>query len=158
MNFRLLALTALLLIQAPAQAAPFTFSADGQEATDQATGLIWRRCAEGMAWANATCTGTALSFTHEHALLRAKSEAIASANAWRLPSVKELVSLVDRTRTSPAIDVAAFPATPSAWFWSSSPYAGDSYRAWYVYFGLGYVSTYGRNSGDGAVRLVRASQ
>jgi hypothetical protein len=155
-------LALLLFAQAPApalaqQAARFTYSADGQEVTDQATGLIWRRCAEGMAWASTTCTGSALNFTHENALTRAKTEATASGKAWRLPNVKELSSLVDRAHVSPAIDVAAFPATPSSWFWSSSPYAGDSGDAWYVLFSDGFVNRNYRNVSY-AVRLVRASQ
>jgi len=155
-------LALLLFAQAPApalaqQAARFTYSADGQEVTDQATGLIWRRCAEGMAWASSTCTGSALNFTHENALTRAKTEATASGKAWRLPNVKELSSLVDRSRCYPAIDVAAFPATPSSWFWSSSPYAGGSYSAWLVSFYNCYVSYNFRFNGN-AVRLVRASQ
>jgi hypothetical protein len=150
-------LAALLLAPSLAQAAPFTSSADGQEVTDQASGLIWRRCAEGMVWDSTTCTGTALTLTHENALLRAKTEATTSAKAWRLPNVKELASLVDRGRTSPAIDVAAFPATPSTWFWSSSPYAGYSYVAWDVYFGDGGVD-YNLRYLNVAVRLVRASQ
>ena len=144
----------------PISTAPATTSltqGDGQEVTGQVTGLIWRRCAEGMAWDNSTCSGTALTFSHENALLRAKTEATASAKPWRLPNVKELASLVDRSRTLPTIDVTAFPATPFGGFWSSSPYAGDSSYAWYVSFSYGYVDYSSRNDYD-AVRLVRASQ
>jgi hypothetical protein len=32
------------------------------------------------------------------------------------------------------IDVAAFPNTPAAYFWTSSPFAGSSGNAWVVDF------------------------
>ena len=56
---------------------------------------------------------------------------------WRLPTIKELVTIVDLSRaTTPMIDPNAFPGTPpSASFWSSSPAAGSPSLAWYVNFG-----------------------
>jgi hypothetical protein len=41
---------------------------------------------------------------------------------WRLPEISELTSILDSSRTTPAIDPTAFPGTPSALFWSASPY------------------------------------
>jgi len=157
MKSLLFSLALLGLVPSGAQAAPFTLSGDGQEVTDQATGLIWRRCMEGMSWDGSTCSGSESTYTHEYALVRARTEATASGKAWRLPNIRELSSIVDRSRASPSIDPAAFPATPLAFFWSSSPYAGDSDYAWYVFFDDGYVNGYARG-GNYAVRLVRASQ
>ncbi len=148
----------LLALVGSAQAVgPYTYSTDGAEVTDTKTGLVWRRCAEGMSWSGSTCTGSAASYTHSDALLRAASEATASGKAWRLPNVKELESIVDASRSGPAIDIAAFPATPSSWFWSSSPVAGYSGDAWGVGFGNGYVG-YDYRDGNLAVRLVRSGQ
>jgi len=132
----------------------FVPSRDGQEVTDTKTGLIWRRCAEGMTFKVNTCTGSYKSYTHEAALKRATQEATRTGVSWRLPNVKELASIVDRSRQSPAIDIKAFPATPSQWFWSSSPYVGSPDLAWGVFFNDGGVS--GDHRGDAnAVRLVR---
>lgn len=140
----------------------YQVSADGQEVTDTTTNLIWRRCAEGMSWDGTTCTGSAVTYTHANALQRAQSEANASGKAWRLPNVKELVSIVDQSRYCPAIDNIAFPATPSTYagsdthFWSSSPYVGNSSNAWQVHFCTGEAN--GPNSArtnSYAVRLVR---
>ncbi len=39
---------------------------------------------------------------------------------WRLPSYKELFSIVDTTLSNPPIDSTAFPGTPAVLFWSSS--------------------------------------
>ncbi len=163
-----------------ASAQPFTISADGSEVTDQKTGLIWRRCAEGMNWDGATCAGTAATFPHEAALQRATAQV---TNAiWRLPNIKELFSIVDESRSIPAIDLAIFPATPSNqfWsnsivdgspsipaidstafhntpaqtFWSTSSLVGTPGIAWTVNFNHGHVINNNRYSGY-YVRLVR---
>jgi hypothetical protein len=135
----------------------YTVSADGQEVTDNQTKLIWRRCAEGMVYSGGTCTGTASTFTHQAALQRAAAQASSAGIAWRLPNVKELSSIADKSLVYPAIDSTAFPATPPLWFWSSSPLVGYSNYAWYVYFNVGYVYGYLRDD-SGYVRLVRAGQ
>ncbi|MEQ1837635.1 MAG: DUF1566 domain-containing protein, partial [Candidatus Nitrotoga sp.] len=139
----------------------YTVSANGQEVTDNQTKLIWRRCAEGMDWDGTTCAGVAGTFTHEAALIRARDQAVSTAIAWHLPNVRELSSIVDRSRSNPAIDPAAFPATPVNVFWSASPLVGyASGYAWGVDFGdgvvdLSYLNV--RNSSN-PVRLVRAGQ
>jgi hypothetical protein len=57
---------------------------------------------------------------------------------WRLPTLKELQSLVDYSQTTPpTIDSTAFPGEPPVWFWSASPLAGSSSYAWNVDFGHG---------------------
>ncbi len=153
------ALCATLWASAPAQAAGprFVPSAAGDEVTDTQTGLVWRRCAEGQAWAGSTCAGSATTMTWDGALSHAQSQAASTAQAWRVPNVKELRSLVNLAKTSPAIDTAAFPNTPSDWFWTSTPYAGDADYAWIVVFYSGSVSNSNRYNGY-AVRLVRAAQ
>jgi hypothetical protein len=147
----------LALLSGAAAAQPYTLSADGLEVTDQKTGLIWRRCAEGLLWNGSTCTGTALTFTHESALARAKEVSGLTAVAWRLPNIKELASIADKSLSNPAIDATAFPATPANVFWSASPYIGYPAYAWNVYFLNGYVNYYSRTN-TYYVRLVRAGQ
>jgi hypothetical protein len=129
--------------------ASYTYSANGAEVTDAKTGLTWRRCSEGQSWSGSTCVGSADTFTHEQALAHAKTQ-----SGWRLPNVKELSSLVDSSRVNPAIDITAFPATPSAWYWSSSPYAGWAGVAGGVGFGGGQVGFNWRDYLN-HVRLVR---
>ncbi|MBB1073112.1 DUF1566 domain-containing protein [Rhodoferax sp. 4810] len=77
-------------------------------------------------------------------------------NDWRMPSVKELVSIVNYNSYDPAIDANYFPDS-SSWFWSGSPYAGSSYYAWYVHFSDGGANYNDRDVGY-HVRLVRAGQ
>jgi hypothetical protein len=157
--------TALLLVSlvGAAQASPFFVSADGAEVTDSKTGLIWRRCAQGMTLAPVagvlSCTGTVTTFTHEAALAHARAQAASTGVAWRLPNVKELSSIVDRSRSSPSIDPVAFPATPASTFLSSSPSVESPNLVWAVEFSHGHVARElnGRNV-SAALRLVRAGQ
>jgi hypothetical protein len=73
---------------------------------------------------------------------------------WRLPSMKELLTIVDFTRADPAIDAMVFPDTPSDYFWSSSPLAGSSSAAWGVNFNKGSAGA-GPFDFTGRVRCVR---
>lgn len=74
---------------------------------------------------------------------------------WRLPTMVELYSLVDFTRSDPAIDIAAFPNTPSSYFWTSTAVTGDPSRAWGIYFFYGSAST-STVSSTVQVRCVRS--
>jgi Protein of unknown function (DUF1566) len=72
---------------------------------------------------------------------------------WRLPTIGELQTLVDET-TNPALDTAAFPGTPSEYFWSSSPVIDDAARAWTAFFTNGSTYSFGVTAAKN-VRCVR---
>ena len=59
---------------------------------------------------------------------------------WRLPTLKELLTLVDRSVKLPAIDLIAFPNTKSYLFWTTTLYAPSSGEAWLVDFSWGNAS------------------
>lgn len=72
---------------------------------------------------------------------------------WRLPSRKELLSIVDYGNTTPMIDNDYFPSS-SALTWTSAPFALGTSSAWGVNFGTGNsYSLDKRNSNQ--IRLVR---
>jgi hypothetical protein len=77
-------------------------------------------------------------------------------NDWRLPTKAELNNIVSRDRVSPAIDATYFPNTLNSYYWSASPHASVSYRAWIVAFSYGNDSAIDKDS-TYSVRLVRAS-
>jgi len=92
-------------------------------------------------------------------------------NDWRLPTPKELQSIVDYNRSSPAIDTDWFPNTPSTdpyvtsspggFFWSGVSYAADATVAWGVNIADGTSFMDGNKAikaRDHAVRLVRGGQ
>ena len=58
---------------------------------------------------------------------------LCGSNAWRLPTKDELLGIV-KTSESPTIDNSWFPNTVEWYYWTSSPYAGYVYAAWYVSF------------------------
>lgn len=99
----------------------FTASADAQEVTDLQTGLVWRRCAEGMRFAGGSCTGASTVVKHEQALQLASAQAAAAGVAWRLPNAKELLGLFRSAGVSPALDTVAFPKSAVTGLWASTP-------------------------------------
>ena len=78
-------------------------------------------------------------------------------NNWRVSTVAELSSIVNKGTFNPAIDTDYFPNTASSWFWSSSPVANDPIIAWGIYFYDGYDYGVYRDF-NGRVRLVRSGQ
>jgi hypothetical protein len=77
---------------------------------------------------------------------------------WRLPTVKELLTIVDESRRNPAIDPTAFPGLldlQSSEFWSSSLRAGDSSVVWSVSFRISGRTQYWPVSTRCNVRCVR---
>jgi hypothetical protein len=124
-------------VSADAPADQYEVTADTVK--DRKTGLTWQRNVEptSRTWAaaKAYCEGL-------------------SPGGWRLPRLKELLTLVDTTRSNPAIDVNAFPNTVSERYWSATPYAGTTGSAWTVIFAVGY-SSYQNAEDPYFVRCVR---
>jgi len=82
----------------------------------------------------------------------------ASDQKGRLPTVKELRSLVDYDRNNPAIDTAFFADTKTDdWYWTGTEVSGSSSCAWCVSVDSGDVDGSNKVS-DVYVRPVRASQ
>jgi hypothetical protein len=79
-------------------------------------------------------------------------------NDWRLPTIKELATLVNLGRYDPAID-PVFAATTQllSRYWSSTTYTGYSGDARHVHFDDGDVG-YGGKSHSYYVRAVRGGQ
>jgi hypothetical protein len=95
--------------------------------TDLGTGLVWQRNA-----------GDA-TFTFDDAQTHCAT-LVLEGGGWRVPSVKELQTLVhDAKVQGPFIDTEAFTGTPAgrALFWTSSPSASEATAAWFVNFGTG---------------------
>ena len=92
---------------------------------DTTTGLMWQRGNDGETrlW--------------DEAGQYANDLKLAGHSDWRLPTIKELVWLVDYEKSNPAID-SIFNCLSSG-YWSGTTSAGDTDSAWFVIFGYGYV-------------------
>ena len=47
-------------------------------------------------------------------------------SGWRLPAIKELLTIVDYSENNPAIDQTVFPNTPSDYYWTDTCYPAGS--------------------------------
>ena len=92
--------------------------------TDQHTKLVWQRTAAPgpMYWREAIMHCMELDL---------------AGRGWRLPKYKELMTLVDFTRSKPAIDTEAFPDAPAEAFWTDSKYVEDDKLHYWVDFNTG---------------------
>lgn len=155
--------------------------------TDKTTGLMWKKCSEGQTWDGSTCTGKAEGYNYQAALDHAGDVNFAGHFDWRVPTIKELNSLVFCSNgkqrkfhfngffvkwfeggygcksnirgnyETPTINQTFFPNTPADYFWSSSPNA--SYASDARRLNFNYGSDGSNNRGNGyRVRLVRLGQ
>jgi hypothetical protein len=62
-----------------------------------------------------------------------------NGGTWRLPTGKELITLVDVSVVypGPTLDSKTFPGTPADYFWSSTPFEGIPDNAWAISFNYG---------------------
>ena len=81
-----------------------------------------------------------------------------SGGGWRLPTVHELMTLIDDTNVNPIkIDQSVFPGVTmaSAYTWSSTPVSGDPTSAWTVNFYFAKITEAGVNATTPRTRCVR---
>jgi len=113
--------------------------------TDTRTGLMWQQQEPE----------SQMNMTWKDALTYCEVLSLAGHDDWRLPTIRELASLVDLSRYSPAADTDAFPEMKSD-YWTSSSYAYDPGHAWPMSFGYGFGLP--DKSGTYYVRCVRGGQ
>jgi hypothetical protein len=117
----------------------YTVVATG-EVRDNYTGLVWQQdtSAATMAWADAAGACAALT---------------TGGHIWRLPSIRELATLVDEAQVAPSINRAMFPNTKygsksNNWYWASHRAAGSTTAAWAINFDDGFTGFNAGASGD----------
>lgn len=139
--------------------AVYTVHGDGT-VTDRRTGLMWAQCLAGQSGTQCA-TGVPIPMDWAAALAYAQSQTLAGHHDWRLPSAKELRTLVEHCRTQPAINEDVFPAQtfdPIAekGVWTATPDVRDASQAWFIDFETGVQGKALRSTADRhTVRLVR---
>ena len=164
-SYRVLLVSGALNVAAPCNATDLQYvdNLDGT-VSNSSTGLMWKQCEEGAALPG--CTGTKTAFTSANQVLNQISNDNAAGAAaglgytdWRLPSVKELASLVNRSCTGTPINALAFPNTDQLSNLSATFFAPNTTRLWVVDFADGSTSPVDpATSGGRPIRLVRAGQ
>ncbi len=133
----------------------YTDNGDGT-VTDPTTGLMWMRCAMGQIWNGTTCTGAANTFTFDQANALTGTTTFASQGDWRVPNIRELQTIVDRSVSNPAMNLI-FPDAIQSGVWSASADTSLSDVAWFMHFhNYGGTGFGGYKISGYQVRLVRS--
>ena len=154
-------------VRAATPTARFIVHSDGT-ATDRRTGLTWMRCPFGTVLDDA---GTPAALDDDHCrpgpfdtptyswgqALTAAADldaggGFAGSTSWRVPSWKELVSIVETRCSSPAINGQVFPDTLGSFF-TSTPNTSVRMSVWAVEFQSGLVLGLPK-TGSAHLRLV----
>lgn len=115
---------------------------------DNTTGLIWS-------------LQTFTNLTWEQALDPARLASQNSANrcgfssGWTVPSLRQLLSLVNHGRYEPALDANYFPNTVQHWHWSLDTNVIGADRVFAMHFGTGSTNLVFPTNTSYALRLVR---
>jgi hypothetical protein len=131
----------------------FDFTDNGDNTvTDNNTGLMWIKDHDAMGTVGGVDWSSPM--TWDDAIDNCEALDYAGHTDWRLPNIKELMSIVDYEVYSPAINQTYFPNAQSGVYWSGTTYADWTDGAWDVGFGDGYVGV-DVKGGVGYVRPVR---
>ncbi len=115
----------------------FTDNSNGT-ITDNSTGLMWQKCPRYQN-TDSNCSGTAIETKWSSDMQYCENLTLLNQSDWRLPNIKELVSLIDYTKSPTRIDETYFPNTGSFDFTSSTTNAGYTESALSVTFNNGFV-------------------
>ncbi|MEI6168234.1 MAG: DUF1566 domain-containing protein [bacterium] len=142
----------------------FTDIGDGT-VTDNLTGLIWLKDANafgGQTWAQAL-TDCATLANGAHGLTDGSV-----AGAWRLPNIRELLSLIDYRRSSPALcntsgygqwsSLSPFTGVQSSYYWSSTTRSDNTANAWDMHLNFGIAGGNVKTVSTSYVWPVRGGQ
>jgi hypothetical protein len=99
------------------------FVVTGNEVLDTRTKLTWSRCPLGMNLMGNQCSGSAKLMT----LQEAKRHSKQLGSGWRLPSISELLGIVEQRCSNPAINAEIFPGVVELYegqakYWSRTPF------------------------------------
>jgi hypothetical protein len=127
--------------------------------TDVESKLMWMRCSSGQQWLGKRCVGVPAAYSWADAQRYAEKvsrDGAAFFNDWRVPTLRDLATITDRACKNPRTNLAVFPGTPAAPFWSSTPRPGENVgeRALALSFGAAGVMLESKDERF-HVRLVR---
>ena len=155
-NLRTVAIIFILtLISSHSYASDSRFMTKEHIIIDLERQIEWLRCSVGQRWDGSKCSGNIVNLS-----LDIVPKAIKLANEqlggkWRLPSKKELTSIVCKECPSPKIDKEIFPNTDNAPYWTGDQSIYNSKFYVSVNFHTGFSFNRFSPIKELAVRLVR---
>jgi len=117
----------------------------GEMAIDGRTGLTWQD--------NRFVESERVNYAQAEKLC--KELRLGNHDDWRIPTIKELISLIDYKKYDPAI-LDGFSIAESNYYWSSTQYMGDPDKVWGIDFKDGATDANGK-AYDRRVRCVRTT-
>ncbi len=120
-----------------------SFTKNGEVVSDNKTGLEWQD--------NNDSNGTVR--TWQEAIDYCEALSLEAHDDWRLPNINELKTLIDRSKSQPAI-VTGFEYVRSNNYWSSTSVVDNENVAWILDFNYGFVGGNYKFNGN-YVRCVR---
>ena len=151
------------------QSSPDTQFSDNNDGTvtDNKTKLMWARCDYGVDWSSSPSSSCIENADDNEKTWDEAFAIVNTANAnnfgmhsdWRLPNIKELQSLVERSCYLPAINDTVFSVVDSnlsVRYWTSTPSITTDDSAWTVDFSNGLSDIESKDSVN-SIRLVRNS-
>jgi len=117
--------------------------AAGEMAQDDRTGLIWQD--------NRFVDSERVNYAQAEKLC--KEMRLGGYSDWRIPTIQELLTIVDYKKYDPAI-LDGFSIAESNYYWSSTQYMGDADKVWGVDFKDGSTDGNGK-AYDRRIRCVR---
>jgi hypothetical protein len=107
------------------------YTISGGTVYDTKTKLTWQQTVSGTyVWGSAVTSGSPLNYC---------GSLVLNGSGWRLPTMQELLTIVDYSASSPSIDATAFPSTPVTGFWTATVQQGDGGQ-WVVNFSDGSIN------------------
>lgn len=117
----------------------------GEMAVDARTGLTWQD--------NRFVDSERVTYTQAEKLC--KELRLGNHDDWRIPTIKELLSIIDYKKYDSAT-LDGFSISESNYYWSSTQYMGDPDKVWGIDFKDGATDANGK-AYDRHVRCVRTT-
>jgi len=137
------------------------FIASENTVQDRVTGLFWQRCVIGQTWNGETCLDdnrkqirSWFAWQDANNEIRRLQQKPAY-KGWRLPSLAELKTIIEKRCHDPSINLEVFPNGPAWQFWTSDELSSNKAYVWRIDFKNGNIGSDLKTNYSYHIRLVK---